>query len=215
MVAATPPMMIARICWSLNQVFHRRGSASTGSRHATPRECFGSREVLSASWSGEAEDGAGGIAFDDKGAGAGAVGRGIGHRDPLHALGYREIGRDIAARPDRIVLPRAAFPLASVIETSGILQRSASSTSAAAAAGVKVVAAAPMSRWATKETVGCAGLPELPSCRISAFFSTSPMAATTAGPTAATIAGRRLPKRQTGAKDILRRQMCQKSATAL
>ncbi len=55
-----------------------------------------------------------------------------------------------------MVLPMAAVPLEIVMETSGILQRCASSTSAPAADGVKVAAAAPMSLWATKETVGCA-----------------------------------------------------------
>src|SRR5258708_9609060 len=89
-----------------------------------------------------------------------------------------------------MVLPMGAVPLAIVIETNGILQRCASSTSAAAADGVKVVAAAPISSWATNETVGCAALPE--GMPISAFLSTSPMAAMfSRQPTTAPIAGPR------------------------
>src|SRR5258708_39094858 len=89
-----------------------------------------------------------------------------------------------------MVLPMGAVPLAIVIETNGILQRCASSTSAAAADGVKVVAAAPISSWATNETGGCAALPE--GMPISAFLSTSPMAAKVSRqPTTPTIAGPR------------------------
>src|SRR5579863_5244857 len=89
----------------------------------------------------------------------------------------------------RSVLPIAAVPLEIVIEASGILQRCASSTSAPAADGVSVLAASPRSRWATKVTVGCAGLPEI---RLkSAFCSTSPIAAImSTPPTAAAIAAR-------------------------
>src|SRR5260370_12877202 len=100
MVAATPPMMIATICWSLKRFFigwmppltgvhgapHDGNALSAGKLHQHP----GRRQT---------EDGAGGIALDDKGAGARAIRRRVGHCDPLHALGNREAGRDVAAGP--------------------------------------------------------------------------------------------------------------------
>src|ERR1700722_4247206 len=101
METAKPPIIIGRICWSLKKFF-----ISTVVRLAGPHGMPPHGNVL---WAGkfyqrlgrvETEDGAGGIAFDDKGAGARAVGRRVGYRDSLDALGYREIGRDVAARPD-------------------------------------------------------------------------------------------------------------------
>src|SRR4051812_43047968 len=44
----------------------------------------------------EADDSAIGAAFDHHGAATGAIGGRVGHGDPLHAFGDREIGRDIA-----------------------------------------------------------------------------------------------------------------------
>src|SRR5450756_2209479 len=80
-VAATPPMMIARICWSLKRFFIAFG-ASLARTHGTPhhRNALRARKLGHDPGRRQPEDGAAGGAFDHKGAGAGAVGRRIGHR---------------------------------------------------------------------------------------------------------------------------------------
>src|SRR5258708_3175108 len=98
MVAATPPTIIAMICWSLKRFFiasvaplagvhgapHDGNALSAGKLHQHP----GRRQT---------EDGAGGIALDDKGAGARAIRRRVAHCDPLRGLlgekGNGRVGR--------------------------------------------------------------------------------------------------------------------------
>src|ERR1700731_5199583 len=100
-VAPTPPTIMARICWSLNGFFIAPGPRLAGVRGAPHHgDALCARQLDQDLGRRQTEDGAGGIAFDDIGAGAGAVRRRIRHRDPLHAFGDREIGRDIAACAD-------------------------------------------------------------------------------------------------------------------
>src|ERR1700676_122516 len=100
-VAATPPMMIATICWSLNRFF-----IGSRARLARARSMPNDGDTLS-TWKFDqgfgrcqAEDRAGGSAFDDKAAGTGAVRRRVGYRDPLHCVGDVEVGRDVTAGAD-------------------------------------------------------------------------------------------------------------------
>src|ERR1700730_14136296 len=75
-VAATPPMMMARICWSLKRFFIRVAPRLAGVRGAPDHgNALGVRQVQKHFCRGQAEDCAGGIAFDNVSADAGAVGR--------------------------------------------------------------------------------------------------------------------------------------------
>src|SRR3982074_3187125 len=100
MVAATPPMIIATICWSLKGFFIARLPLTRA--HGTPHhgDALGAGKLHESLCRRTPEHCAVGGALDDKGAGAGAVRRRVGYCDPLHGLGDREVGRDVAARPD-------------------------------------------------------------------------------------------------------------------
>src|SRR3984893_4110349 len=100
-VAATPPMMMARICWSLKRFFIGVAPRLAGVLGApNHRNALGVRQVEEHLCWGQAEDRTGGIAFDDVGAGAGAVRCGVGHGDALHAFAHCEIRRDVTAGAD-------------------------------------------------------------------------------------------------------------------
>src|ERR1700683_3830861 len=101
MVAATPPIIIARTCWSFNQFLIARARLSARFvRAPNHRDALRAGQAQQHLRWREPEDGAARVAFDDVGPGAGLIRRGIGHCDPLRAFGYTEIGRDIIARAD-------------------------------------------------------------------------------------------------------------------
>src|ERR1700751_2091228 len=96
--AAMLPMMIARICWSLKKFF--MAGPPLAWAHGAPHngDALCGRQVLKHLGRCQSENCASGVAFDHQRAGAGAIGCGVGQRDPLQALGDGEIGRDVAAR---------------------------------------------------------------------------------------------------------------------
>src|SRR5215813_2220887 len=101
MVAATPPTIMARTCWSLKRFF-----IATVPRLAWAHRAPYDRNVLRIRQTGqglcwvEAKDRPGRVALDHKGAAALAVGSRVGHCDALGAIGDGKIRRDVAAGPD-------------------------------------------------------------------------------------------------------------------
>src|SRR5580704_1680120 len=101
MVAATPPTMMARTCWSLKRFFIAMVPRLAWA-HCAPDDlnALGLRQAVQCRCRVQAKDCAGRVAFDDNGAAALAVARRVGHRDPLNSIGDGEIGGDVAGGSD-------------------------------------------------------------------------------------------------------------------
>src|SRR5579871_338507 len=97
-VAATPPTMMARICWSLKRFFIAILPRLAWA-HRAPHDlnALRLRQTAQRLCRVQAKDRASGVALDDERAAALAIGRRVGHRDALDPVGDGKIGRDVAA----------------------------------------------------------------------------------------------------------------------